>query len=50
VAVRKLALEDGASVDIRLAGDDLAIGTTKTIIADIGWRKGVIHILQDDLG
>jgi len=48
-AERQLELDDGTSLNIRLAGDDLVIGETKAMIADIAWGKGVIHILQDEL-
>jgi hypothetical protein len=44
-----LALDDGKTVELKVEGDELKVGATKAIVADISWKNGVIHILQDEL-
>jgi uncharacterized surface protein with fasciclin (FAS1) repeats len=46
---RQLRLDNETDVLMKLDGDDLVINGTKAIIADIVWKKGVIHILQDEI-
>jgi hypothetical protein len=45
----ELKLDDGATVELRVEGDELKVGTTKAIVADVVWKKGVIHVMQDEL-
>jgi Fasciclin domain len=45
----QLQLDDGKSVEVKVEGDELKVGATKAMVADVLWKKGVIQILQDDL-
>jgi hypothetical protein len=45
----QLQLDDDKTVELKLDGDELKVGITKAIVADLAWKKGVIHILQDEL-
>jgi len=45
----QLELDDTSTVALTVEADELKIGATKAIVADLAWRKGVIHILQDEL-
>lgn len=49
-AVIQLELDDTRTVELKVEGDELMIGATRAIVADLTWKKGVIHILQDELG
>jgi len=44
-----LELDDGKTVELRVEGSELKVGATKAIVADVAWKKGAIHILQDEL-
>jgi uncharacterized surface protein with fasciclin (FAS1) repeats len=46
---RQLELDDAKTVEVKVEADELKIGATKAIVADVPWKKGVIHILQDEL-
>jgi hypothetical protein len=46
---RQLELDDAKTVELKVEADELKIGTAKAIVADIAWKKGIIHILQDEL-
>jgi uncharacterized surface protein with fasciclin (FAS1) repeats len=43
-----LELDDGKTVELKVEGGELKIGATKVMVADVAWKKGVIHILQDE--
>lgn len=43
-----LKLEDGTSVEMKLAGNELNVNSIKAAKPDIEWKNGVIHILLGD--
>jgi uncharacterized surface protein with fasciclin (FAS1) repeats len=45
----QLELDDGKTIEVKMEANELKIGATKAIVADVAWKKGVIHILQDEL-
>jgi Fasciclin domain len=45
----QLELDDGKTVEVKVEADELKVGATKAMVADVLWKKGVIQILQDDL-
>jgi uncharacterized surface protein with fasciclin (FAS1) repeats len=45
----QLELDDAKTAELKVEADELKVGTTKAIVADVAWKKGVIHILQDEL-
>ena len=47
----KAVASTGVPVDVHLMveEDQLKVGATKAIVADVAWKKGVIHVLQDEL-
>jgi uncharacterized surface protein with fasciclin (FAS1) repeats len=46
---RRLEVDDGTAFTIALDGDELIIDNTKAIVAAISWKKGIIHVLQDEI-
>jgi hypothetical protein len=48
-AVIQLEFDDARTVELKVEADELKIGATKAIVADLAWNKGVVHILQDEL-
>jgi hypothetical protein len=45
----ELELDDGKTLKLEVDGGELKVGATNAIVADVAWKKGVIHILQDEL-
>jgi hypothetical protein len=45
----QLELDDAKTIELKVEGDELKVGATEAIMADIAWKKGVIHILQEEI-
>ena len=48
-AVSKLNVDDGTSYALALDGTDLKINNVRILIADVIWKKGVIHVLSAEI-
>jgi uncharacterized surface protein with fasciclin (FAS1) repeats len=46
----ELKMDDAAVLPLAIDGTDLKISNIRVMIPDIAWKKGVIHILSEDLG
>jgi hypothetical protein len=42
--------DDTRTVELKVEGNELKIGATKAIVADLAWKKGAIPLLEDELG
>jgi hypothetical protein len=49
-SVAELQVEDGSKHALALEQGVLSIGAVKVTEADISWRNGVLHILEEDVG
>ncbi len=48
--VKELATDDGGVLALEVKDDALTIADIRVVIPDVKWGKGVVHILQRDLG
>jgi hypothetical protein len=47
-AIKELSVDDGTSYALVVDEGEFKINNVRVLIADVTWKKGIVHILSED--